>query len=229
MKLLLLGIILLFFIILITYEIYEGFNSQPKAAAAPVRENNTCSDPDMVYIYDRFDKAIVKDPQHNCDTGYIASNYFGITYCLPNCKTGYITFSNDTSFCVRADGKCQLSSDLSNTIQDNWAQVCGPLYKTNVNLLSTMGSISSVISTINSQSGTINSNFPSFSNIVTTYAGTDNTRQLLRENVFNTNVVSNYIDLNTLKDSINSNFIAMSNKKDRFNLIYNSFDCATYM
>jgi hypothetical protein len=228
MKLLLLGILLLFFIILITYEIYEGFQ-QPKAAATSIRQNNTCSDPEMEYIYDRFDKAFVKNPEKACDTGFTSYDYFGITYCMPTCKTGYVPFSNDTSFCVRTDGKCSLSRDLSNTIEGNWAQVCGPLYKTNVNLLSTMGSISTVISTINSQYTTLDSNYLSFSNIINTYSGNESNRLMLRDNVFNTVVTSNYLDLTNLKDSIQSNFNMMSNKKDRFNLIYNSFDCATYM
>jgi hypothetical protein len=227
-KLLLLGIILLFFIILITYEIVEGF-AQPKAVSTSVRENNTCSDPDMEYIYDRFDRATIKDPTKACDTGFSTSNYFGLTYCLPNCRTGYTPFSNDTSFCIRTDGKCSLSKDLSNTIETNWAQVCGPLYKTNINLLSTMGSISTVISTINNQYTTVNTNYLSFSNLINSYSGSDSTRLMLRNNVFNTVVTSNYLDLTNLRENINSNFIMMSNKKDRFNLIYNSFDCANYM
>jgi hypothetical protein len=228
MKLLLLGILLLFFIILITYELYEGFSNQPKAVASAVRENITCSDPEMTYIYDRFAKATMKG-QEACAAEYTPYPYFGLTYCLPNCKTGYIPFSNDASFCVRSDGKCALTRNLSNTIEGNWAQVCGPLYKTNANLMSTMGSISTVISTINNQYNTVNSNYLSFSSNISNYAGNEPTRVLLRNSVFNTVVTSNYIDLRNLRESINSNFNVMSNKKDRFNLVYNSFDCANYM
>lgn len=230
MKLLLLGILILFFIILITYEIYETFeDKQPNAVSGLVRQNITCSDPDMEYIYDRFDKAIIKKSGEACDTSkYILSNYFGIDYCMPKCKTGYTPFSNDNSFCVRTDGKCQLSSDLSNTIESSWAQVCGPLYKTNINIRSTIGSISTVISTINNQYNTIGSNFYTFSNHITDYTGTNPTQILLRTNVFNTNVVSNYLDLTTLKNTIQSNYTMMSNKKDRFDSIYNSFDCGNY-
>ena len=229
MKLLLLGILILFFIILITYEIYETFeNKQPKAVSGLVRQNITCSDPDMEYIYDRFDKAIIKKSGEACPTDFILSNYFGIDYCMPKCKTGYKTFSNDASFCVRTDGKCQLSKDLSNTIQSSWAQVCGPLYKTNVNILSTMGSISTVISTINTQYNTIGSNFITYSNTLQTYSGNDSTKQMLKRDVFDTIVLSNYLDLTTLKNTIHSNYSMMSNKKDRFDSIYNSFDCGNY-
>jgi hypothetical protein len=227
MKLLLLGILLLFFIILITYELYEGFQ-QPKAVASAVRQNNTCSDPEMTYIYDRFAKATMKG-QEACAAEFTACNYFGLTYCLPNCKAGYTTLSNDTTFCVRTDGKCSISRNLSNIIEGNWAQVCSPLHKTNANLLSTMGSISTVMSTINNQFTTVSSNYISFSNNIRTYSGNEPTRVLLRDNVFNTVVTSNYIDLRNLRESINSNFNVLSNKKDRFNLIFNSFDCANYM
>jgi len=228
MKLLLLGILFLFFLILITYELYEGFGNQPKAVASAIRENNTCSDPDMTYIYDRFAKATIKG-QEACGAGFAMYNYHGLIYCLPNCKTGYTALSNDTTFCVRTDGKCSISRDLSNTIEGNWAQVCGPLYKTNANLLSTMGSISTVMSTINNQFTTVSSNYISFSNNIRTYSGNEPTRVLLRDSVFNTVVTSNYTDLRNLRESINSNFNVLSNKKDRFNLIYNSFDCANYM
>ena len=229
MKLLLLGILILFFIILITYEIYETFeNKQPHAVSGFVRENITCSDPDMEYIYDRFDKAFIKKTGEACATNFTLSNYFGIEYCIPNCKSGYTPFSNDASFCVRTDGKCQLSKDLSNTIQNSWAQVCGPLYKTNVNILSTMGSISTVISTINNQYNTIGSNFISYSNTLQSYNGNDSTKQMLKRDVFDTIVLSNYLDLTTLKTTIQSNYIMMSNKKDRFDSIYNSFDCGNY-
>lgn len=229
MKLLLLGILILFFIILITYEVYETFeNKQPKAISGLVRQNTTCSDPDMQYIYDRFDTAYIKKANEACATNFIQSNYFGIVYCIPNCKSGYTPFSNDNSFCVRTDGKCQLSKDLSNTIQSSWAQVCGPLYKTNVNILSTMGSISTVISTINNQYNTIGTNFISYSNTLQSYSGNDSTKQMLKRDVFDTIVLSNYLDLTTLKNTIQSNYIEMSNKKNRFDSIYNSFDCGNY-
>lgn len=228
-KLLLLGILILFFLILIAYELYEGFvDRQPKAIASQVRENNTCSDPEMKYIYDRFPRATIK-AQGPCESGFTVSNYFGLSYCMPNCENGYTPFSNDTTYCVRTDGKCQLSKDLSNTIQGNWAQVCGPLYKTNINLLSTMGSISTVISTINNQYNSANSNYLSLSTDINRYTGNEPTRTLLRNSVFNTVVRSNYTDLRNLRETINSNFIVMSNTKDRFNLVYNSFDCANYM
>lgn len=228
MKLLLLGILILFFIILITFELYEGFE-QPTAISAPVRQNKTCSDPEMKYIVDRFDRAYIKDPQKSCDSGFSEYLFQGLTYCLPNCETGYVTFSNDTSFCIRRDERCQISRNLSNEIEGNWAEVCGPLYKTNLNLMSTMGSISSVINTINSQYNTLNSNYINFSNVINSYNGPDTAKILLRDSVFNTAVTSNYLDLKTLKNTIESNYNSLSNKKNRFDSIYNSFDCATYM
>ena len=229
-KLLLLGILILFFLILIAYELYEGFvDKKPKSRQTPVRSNNTCSDPEMEYMYDRFSKAILKDPQKPCDAGYAISDYFGLAYCLPVCEAGYTQFSNDTTYCVRTDGMCKNSDELSNNIETNWNRVCAPLYKMNVNTLSTMGSISTVISTINGQYNFVNSNFFTFSNTVERSATTNATNLMLRNTIFNNNIVSNYFDIRTLKDSINSNFIMMSNKKDKFNYIFNSFDCANYM
>lgn len=230
MRLILLGILILFFLILITYEIYEGFDdNKPKARNTPIRSNNTCSDPEMTNMYDRFSKATLQERGKACDTGYSSSNYFGLEYCMPACEDDYAPFSNDTTYCIRTDGMCENSTDLSNAIETNWNRVCAPLYRTNVNILSTMGSISTVISTINSQYNFVNSNFITFSNTLRTSPTTNPTNIMLRNTVFNNNIVSNYFDIRTLKDSINSNFIAMSNKKDRFNYIYNSFDCANYM
>jgi len=230
MKLLLLGILLLFFLILITYELYEGFSSkQPKAISAPVRQNITCSDPEMLYMYDRFDKAKLKPPTENCDTTTTNQYDFnGKVYCLPKCKTGYTNLSNDNTLCVRTDGMCQISKDLSNTIETSWAQVCGPLYKANANLRSTIGSISSVVSTINNQFNVIDSNFPSFSNRMASYSGTNSNRQMLRDTIFNTTILSNYYDLTNFKESITSNYDMMLTKKDRFNYVYTVFNCSNY-
>jgi len=228
MKLLLLGILLLFFLILITYEMYEGF-AQPKAISAPLRQNVTCSDPEMVYMYDRFDKAKLKPTNENCDTTTTNEyNFNGKVYCLPKCTAGYTNFSNDNTLCIRTDGMCQISRDLSNTIETSWAQVCGPLYKANTNLTSTIGSISTVVSTINSQYKIIDSNFPNFSNIITNYTGSDSNRIMLRDTIFNNILVSNYTDLTSFKESITSNYDMMLDKKNRFNYMYTAFNCSNY-
>jgi len=235
-KYLLLGILLLFFLIIITYEIYEGFAAKPVAVGAPVRNNETCSDPDMTYMIDRFDKATLKKGDTACPNGTEGYAYprnvplnQTLSYCLPVCSGGYIPYSNDNSFCIRTDERCGLSKDLSNTIQTNWARVCAPLYKTNVNLLSTMGSISTVVSTVNTQYNVINTNFPAFSNAVTTNASGLGCNAYLRDTLFNVNIISNYYDLTTFNNGIDSYWIELSNKKNRFDGVFNSLNCARYM
>lgn len=228
MKVIILGLLILFFIILISYELYEGFSSQPLPVETPIRSNGTCSDPEMNYIYDRYSYAYPY-PSDGCSAGYSSNSYYGIPYCVPNCPTGYIAYSNDPTLCIRSDGKCGLSSDLNSTIQMSWAQVCGPIYKANINVLSTMGSISTVVSTINSQFYTLDSNFGSFSNTITSYNGGNSSYSNLRNTVFNNNIISNYYELRNLTASVNSNFNELSNKKSRFDYIYNAFDCANYM
>jgi len=234
-KYLLLGILILFFLILIAYEIYEGFDNQPRAVPALVRQNKTCPDPDMQYMIDRFEKATLQKPGVGCTVG-IGYAYpqnvplsQSIAYCLPTCPSGYIEYSNDTTYCVRSDDKCGLTKDLSNNIQDNWARVCAPLYQTNLNLLSTMGSISTVVSTINNQYATIRTNFPAFSNSVTLNASGLACNSYLRDTVFNVNIISNYYDLNSFNNSVNSYWIELSNKKNKFNEVFNSFNCGNYM
>jgi len=249
-KYLLLGILLLFFLILITYEIYEGFSdNKPVAVAADVRQNKTCSDPDMAYMIDRFDKATpakIVDGYISCTSGVgaqyprgvplppagtlTANNHPGtLLYCLPVCPSGYSEYSNDNTYCVRTDNTCVLNKALSNTIQGNWGHVCGPLYKTNVNLMSTMGSISTVVSTINSQYSMINTNFPAFSNAVTLNASGLACNSYLRDTLFNVNIISNYYDLTSFNNSIGSYWIELSNRKNKFDGVFNSLNCANYM
>ena len=245
-KYLLLGILVVFFLILIAYEIHEGFASnKPLAAAAPLRQNNTCSDPDMTYLIDRFTKAKLRKPGEDCSLAYTGftrtypyprhvvitptnSNDY-IVYCLPDCPAGYTENLNDISYCVRTDGMCGLSKNLSNTIQDNWGRVCGPLYKANVNLLSTMGSISTVVSTINSQYSAIDTDFTPFSNALALNASGLACNAYFRDTIFNVNIISNYYDLTSFNSNTMNYWNLLSNEKNRFNGIFNSFNCANYM
>jgi len=244
-KYLLLGILVVFFLILIAYEIYEiseGFaDNKPKAKPSLVRSNKTCSDPEMAYLIDRFDKARVQK-DGACPEDYIAYRYPPyvpvansndyIVYCLPACDKnypGYTEYGLDLTFCVRADGKCALSQDLSNSIQDNWTRTCAPLYKANLNLLSTMGSISTVVSTINSQYRTVESQFTPFSNAVTANASGLGCNAYLRDTIFNVNIISNYYDLTTFNSNTDYYWNMLSNRKDRFDGIFNSLNCSKYM
>jgi hypothetical protein len=238
-KYLLLGILLLFFLIIITYEIYEEFADKPVAVGAAIRDNKTCSDSDMSYMIDRFDKARLKPNDGTCDADYEEGSSFpknvplsqSLAYCLPRCeKLGpYINYSNDDTFCVRSDNRCGLNKNLSNSIENNWTHVCGPLYKTNLNLLSTMGSISTVVSTVNSQYGVVNTNFPAFSNAVVLNASGLPCNSYLRDTLFNVNIISNYYDLTTINNSIDSYWTDLSNRKNRFDGVFNSLNCANYM
>jgi hypothetical protein len=241
-KYLLLGILVVFFLILIAYEIKEGFSSKPLAVAAPVREDKTCSDPEMTYLIDRFAKAKLRKPGEQCSEGFTTTYTYPrhvvvtptnsndyIVYCLPDCPAGYIENSNDITYCIRTNGSCALSKNLSNSIQDNWGRVCGPLYKANVNLLSTMGSISSVVSTINSQYNAIDTDFTSFSNAITLNASGLGCNAYLRDTIFNVNIISNYYDLTSFNSNTINYWNMLSNEKNKFNGIFNSFNCANYM
>jgi len=228
MKLIILGLLLLFFIILISYEIYEGFSNQPLPSPTSVRANNTCSDPEMTYMYDNYDYATPWS-SNGCPSNTFSNNYFGTPYCLPQCVSGYTPYANDNTYCVNTSNVCILSSDLNSTIQTSWTQVCGPLYRTNVNIMSTLGSISTVVNTIDSQFIMAQSNYLTLSNYVDNYTGGLPIQTSLRSQIFDTIIKSNYSDLINLKSNVDSNFIAMSNKKDRFNYIFNAFDCGNYM
>ena len=244
-KYLLLGILVVFFLILIVYDIKEGFSSRkPLAVGAPVRIDKTCSDPEMSYLIDRFAKAKVRKPGEDCSaiTGFTTTYTYPrhvvvtptnsndyIVYCLPDCPAGYTENPNDITYCIRSDGLCGLSKNLSNTIQDNWGRVCGPLYKANLNILSTMGSISSVVSTINSQYNSLSTDFIPFSNSVTLNASGLGCNAYLRDTIFNVNIISNYYDLTSFNSNTINYWTMLSNEKNRFDGIFNSFNCANYM
>ena len=65
-KYLLLGIIFLFFLILILYDIYKEDFTNPIVINTPLRADHTCSDPNMAYRIDRFHYATNYDPKHGC-------------------------------------------------------------------------------------------------------------------------------------------------------------------
>jgi hypothetical protein len=228
-KYLLLGILLLFFIIIISYEIYETFvvDTTPKVINVPVRINNTCSDPEMSYRINRFDTALeLEDPtKTRCPTGYDSNpvQFYGKRYCFIKCSRDH---EPSDYYCVRKDNKCHNSTDLSNTIKDSWSQLCAPLSKTNLNLNSTIGSISTVLSTIQFQFNTVNRSYIPFSQTLTNYNG-DPIKQSIRDATL-PGIISNYDNLNLFKTNIEYNYNELSNKKLQFNSIYNYFNCGSY-
>jgi hypothetical protein len=243
-KYLLLGILVLFFLIIIAYEIYEineGFaDNKPLAVGAPVRQDETCSDEEMAYRIDRFDKARIKKSGEECPTGYsvpmsypkhvsVANSNEYLLYCLPDCPAGYQPYSNDTTYCVTTNRTCRPSKDLSNTIQSGWSRACAPLYRANLNLLSTMGSISTVVSTINNQYSAIDSEFVPFSNTIMLNQTGSACNAFLRDTIFNQNIISNYYDLTSFNSNTMHYWNLLSNEKNKFNGIFNSFNCANYM
>jgi len=227
-KYLLLGILLLFFIIIISYEIYETFvDNTPKVIDGPVRINNTCSDPEMSYMVNRFDTALELEDRTKtrCPSGYDSNpiSFYGKRYCFVTCSSAY-NVSN--YYCVRKDNKCHASKDLSNTIKDSWSQTCAPLYKTNLNLKSTIGSISTVLSTIQIQFNTVKTGYIPFSQTLTNYNG-DSIKQTIRDVSLPT-IISNYNDLNLFKTNIEFNYNELCNKKVQFDSVYNYLNCGSY-
>ena len=236
-KYLLLGIIFLFFLILILYDIYkEGF-SNPTVINTPLRADKTCSDPKMMNRIDRFHYVTNYDPIHGCGGNgeayptYRQYNYFGNSnICLPNCPDMYKLDPNDHTYCVATNDLCYLTPDLSSNILNNWSKVCGPLYKFNDNINSTIGSISSVVSTINVQYKLLTPVMNGPNNFLTLLSNgsPDDTLNRFSTN-FYPGIVSNYNDIYSYQAIINSNYIELNNKKNNFDIMYNSFNCANYM
>jgi len=75
MKYLLLGTILLLFLILLyQINIKEGFNDAgPQEVSLPIRSDGSCSDPNMLNMFDRFHYADVYNTNINGPTGSIST------------------------------------------------------------------------------------------------------------------------------------------------------------
>ena len=231
MKYLLLGTILLLFLILLyQINIKEGFNDAgPQEVSLPIRSDGSCSDPNMLNMFDRFHYADVYNTNINGPTGcpdnYVQYNYFGNSnICLPNCPLNYSIYPIDDTYCVAT--QCYVAGDLSGNIRESWNEVCSVLYRTDLILNSTIASISSVTNTVNIQYNTINSNFIPFSNHLYT-SGVDSNKLAIRDVNF-PNILSNYNDIYSYQNVIQSNYLNLKDKKTVFDTLYTGFNCSNY-
>ena len=228
-------------IYLIYNKVYEGFDDTPSVPLtypSPIRQDNTCSDSDQTYLLDRFDYTVPYIPgTSTCPTingiTYVSCNYFGQSNCIVPCiaADGWITYSNDRSLCIRTDGLCKGTADLSQNIQESWAKNCSVIYKQYWNLNSTIKSISSVTGTINDQFIFIDSNIKYLSNGV--YSNYDcrnpaNSNKCYIRDLRYPDILSNYNTLQSIRNVVNSNYINLSNKQNAFSNIYSSFSCDKY-
>ena len=232
MKYIILGIIALFFLILF-YQSYivEGFDyNPPNEVSLPVRSDDTCGDPDLYNMFDRFHYVTAFDTTvygfSGCPDNFVRYNFFGNSnICLPNCPSNYSPYQYDDTYCIA--NKCYINSDISGNIQESWNEVCGVLYKTNNTLTSTVQSISSVVSTINVQFKTVNSNFSPFSNSLYNTNITDSGKLQARDLNF-PNILSNYNDIFSYQNIIQSNYINLKNGMTPFNTLYGQLNCSNY-
>jgi len=231
MKYLLLGAILLFFLLLIyqSYELEAFIDTGPKELSLPVRSDGTCSDPNMLNMFDRFHYVARYDttsyPDTGCPDKYVRYNFEGNSnLCLPNCPSNYTISPNDPTYCVA--NYCYVSGDLSGNIRGNWDETCGPMYRTKLTLNSTLAGISSVVSTINFQYKVLNSNFTPFTTSL--FSGIiDSNKQSIRD-AFYPNILSNYNDIYSYQTIIQSNYLNLKSGVQPFFSYYNTFNCSNY-
>ena len=235
MKYLLLGAILLFFLLLI-YQSYEFEHFQdlgPIELSLPTRTDGTCSDPNMLNMYDRFHYVAGYDktayptttPTIGCPDNYVSYNFEGNSnLCLPQCPSNYKVYPSDPTYCI-AD-YCYISGDLSGNIRESWNETCAPMFRTNLTLNSTLAGISSVVSTINFQYNVLSSNFTPFSNSLFTGA-IDSNKQTIRD-TFYPNILSNYNDIYSYQNSIQSNYLNLKSGIQPFFSYYNTLNCSNY-
>lgn len=148
--------------------------------------------------------------------------------CLAPCPSNYIKSTSDETQCVRTDGNCIYTADLSANISDSWLRTCAQIYKQNINLTSTIQSISSVVSSFSFQTATINSDYQGLSNRLYR-AGTSFSTDLLnnRNTNFNT-ITTQYVAVSNLQNIINSKFNSLKADKLKFDTLYKDFGCSNY-
>jgi hypothetical protein len=231
MKYLLLGAILLFFLLLIyqSYETEPFVDKGPNELSLPVRSDGTCSDPDMLNMYDRFHYVAKYDktayPDTGCPDKYERYNFEGNSnLCLPLCPSNFTIYSSDPTYCVA--NYCYVAGDLSGNIRGNWDETCGPMYRTKLTLTSTLAGISSVVSSISFQYNKLSSNFTPFRTSI--FNDPVNVLTTPIRDLYYPNILSNYNDIYSYQNSIQSNYLNLKSGVQPFFSFYNTFNCSNY-
>ena len=157
--------------------------------------------------------------------------------CLPDCPSNYTKNSMDPTICVRNDSNCAYTEDLSANIQNNWFKTCAALNKQNINITSTIQSISSVVSTFSIQSSTIKTNYDLLKTKLNTYYTThslssdpDKVSKITNYNNKFANVSNNYSNLySNIQSNISERYNTLQSDKIRFDTLFNKLGCSNYM
>jgi hypothetical protein len=157
--------------------------------------------------------------------------------CLPECPSNYTMSSSDRSICIRNDNTCTYTADLSANIQNSWYKTCSALYKQNINITSTINSISTVVSTFSQQTSTVQSNYILLNQELATYVTTNSgsTVPSIVSNVTNynnnfNNIKNNYSNLySNIQSNISQRYNTLKADKLRFDTLFNSFNCSNFM
>ena len=147
--------------------------------------------------------------------------------CLPPCPSNYTVSSQDPTICIRNDNNCVYTYDLSANIQNNWFKTCASLYKGNVNLISTIQSISSVVSTFSIQSSTVQSNYTLLNTQLGIY-DTNDDKKARYQNNFNT-ITNDYTNLSNIQSNISYRYNILQADKLKFDTLFNNLGCSNYM
>jgi hypothetical protein len=157
--------------------------------------------------------------------------------CLPLCPTNYTKSAQDETLCIRNDNNCSYTTDLSANIQNNWSKTCAALYRQNINIASTIKSISSVVSTFTKQTETIKNSYDSLNSHLTAYItprrGSSDPQITCNINNYDTNfgnITSEYNKLNTdIQGNIIQRYNTLEADKVKFNTLFNNLACSNFM
>jgi len=148
--------------------------------------------------------------------------------CLALCPSNYTVSSSDQTECVRTDNLCTYTADLSANISDSWLRTCAMIYKNNTNLTSTIGSISSVVSTFTFQTNFLSNDYRILSNDLYRAGAAFTTERLNNRNNNFSNITNRYDAVQNLQNIINSRYNSLKADKIRFDTLYNQFGCSNY-
>lgn len=147
--------------------------------------------------------------------------------CLPLCPSNYTMDPIDNTICVRNDSNCVYTADLSANISQNWLNTCAMIYKQNIDITSTIQSISSVVSTFGMQTSNINSDYNNLSHKLYNTTTTNSSYLTNRDNNFH-NITDTYNTVTGIQGTINGTYNDLKAKKATFDTLYNQFACSNY-
>ena len=148
--------------------------------------------------------------------------------CLAYCPSNYVKSTTDETQCVRTDGNCVYTADLSANITESWLKTCARIYKQNVNLTSTIQSISSVVSSFSYQTNTIVNDYTSLSNRLFRPGASFESALLNNRDTNFTTITNQYAAVSNLQNIINNNYETLKQDKAKFDTLYSQFGCSNY-